>query len=482
MSGAALIACCLTVPLAAAVAILAGARRPRWCEACALIAPPLLALAVVALASLEAAPGAAPHWIVAEPIEGLSLAFRAEPLGLLFALVASLLWIPTSWYCIGYARGHALRHRPRFYACFALALASTQAIALSANLLTLFVFYELLTLSTYPLVAHAGDDRARRAGRIYLAYLLGTSLGLQLPAILWTWQLAGTLEFAAGGILDEPPAALWLLFVFGVGKAALMPVHRWLPAAMVAPTPVSALLHAVAVVKSGAFAILKIGLLIFGPETMAAMATADWAVYIAAATIVLASVAALRSDNLKERLAYSTVAQLAYIVLGAALAGDAAIRGAGAHIATHACGKITLFFCAGTILLASGYSRVSELNGLGRRMPLAMTAFFIGSLSVIGLPPAAGLWSKWWLLQGAVQAEHYVALAALAASSLLSVYYLLAIPARAFFLPPAQDASDRGGREPAACKLALAVTAAACIVLFFVPWGFAGFVHRLPLG
>ena len=304
-----------------------------------------------------------------EVVPGLSLSFAIEPLGILFGLVASFLWIVTSIYSIGYMRAHKEQHQTRFYVCFSLALASVMGIAFSANMFTLFVFYELLTLTTYPLVTHSGTDEAKRSGRIYLGYLLGTSIGLQLLAIVWTWTIAGTLDFTDGGILsgktsDVVITVLFALYVLGIGKAALMPFHRWLPAAMVAPTPVSALLHAVAIVKAGVFTVLKVTLYIFGIDLLATTGASEWLMYMATATILIASIIAMGKDNLKARLAYSTVSQLGYIVLGAMLATSMGIIGSGMHIAMHAFGKITLFFSAGAIMVASHKTEISQMRGL----------------------------------------------------------------------------------------------------------------------
>jgi multicomponent Na+:H+ antiporter subunit D len=413
--------------------------------------------------------------LLVQTLPGLSLALQAEPLGVLFALLASFLWLVTAVYSIGYVRAHGEVHQTRFYACFAAALGSTMGVALAGNLFTLFVFYELLTLTTYPLVTHSGDTAARNAGRVYMGLLLGSSVGFFLLALIATWSLTGTLTFRPGGILQGvvPPgsaAVLLALYLFGIGKAALMPLHRWLPAAMVAPTPVSALLHAVAVVKAGVFTVLKLAVYIFGLDYLAAIPLTQWLMYVAATTLLLASLIALKQDNLKLRLAYSTVSQLSYIVLGALLATPAGVLGGGLQMVMHAFGKITLFFCAGAILVASGKTRVSELNGLGRRMPVTMAAFLIASLSVIGIPPLGGFWSKWFLGLATLDAEHTVMLAVILAGSLLSAAYLLPIPLRAFF--GAAEPQAQGGRlreAPLPCVAALLITAFGCLVLFVVP-------------
>jgi len=385
----------LLLPLAGTLLVIALGRWPNLREAATLAVSSSL-LAVVAAVVLPAVRGGAtPRLAVVEVLPGLPLAFEVEPLGMVFALVASSLWIVTTLFSIGYMRGHEEKNQTRFYACFALAIFGAVGVAFAANVFTLFVFYEAITLSTYPLVTHHGTDQARRAGRVYLGVLMGTSIAFLLLALVWTYQLAGTTEFTPGGILAGKAGggvltALLALYVFGAGKAAVMPFHRWLPAAMVAPTPVSALLHAVAVVKAGVFTVMKIAVYVFGVETLIEAGSRQWLTWAAAFTIVAASVVAITKDNLKARLAYSTVSQLSYIVLGAALANTSSMVGGSMHIAMHAFGKITLFFCAGSIMVAAHKTEVSELDGLGRRMPFTMTAFLIGSFSVIGVPPMGG--------------------------------------------------------------------------------------------
>jgi multicomponent Na+:H+ antiporter subunit D len=372
-------------------------------------------------------------------------------------------------------RGHHEQNRTRFFAAFAVSIAATMGIAFSANLFTLFLFYELLTLSTYPLVTHAGTRAAKRGGRVYLGILLTTSIGFFLLGILVTWSLTGRVDFQPGGILSgkiDPAWAglLYALFLFGVGKAAVMPFHRWLPAAMVAPTPVSALLHAVAVVKAGVFTILKVTIYVFGSDFILSNDVTGGLIWVAAATILLASMVAMTKDNLKARLAYSTVSQLSYIVLGAMLASKAGLIGASMHIAMHAFAKISLFFAAGAIMVASHKKRVSELNGLGRAMPITFTVFLIGTLSIIGLPPFGGMWSKWYLGLGAVETTQLLLLAVLMISSLLNIIYLVPIPIRAFFSKPdSGEHYTEMAEAPKPMLLAMAVTASTCIILFFYP-------------
>jgi multicomponent Na+:H+ antiporter subunit D len=471
---ATLIAVTLAVPVVGAVFIAAFHRHPNLREAATLLTAALLFACVTALLP-GVLGGAQPALHLLDVLPGLALAFKVEPLGMLFALVASGLWILNSVYSFGYMRSNGESHQTRFYVCFALALAASIGIAYAGNVFTLFVFYELLTLITYPLVTHHGTAHARRGGRIYLGILIGTSMVLLLPAVIFTWQAAGTTDFQMGGILEGKLSAaalagLLALYMFGIGKAALMPFHRWLPAAMVAPTPVSALLHAVAVVKAGVFSVVKVLIYVFGVDVLAAASGTDWLVVVAGFTILAASVVALRSDNLKRRLAYSTVSQLSYVVLAAALLAPLSIVGAVMHIAAHALGKITLFFAAGAIYTAAHKTEVSQLDGIGRRMPWTMGAFAIGALSMIGLPPAAGFISKWYMLAGAMEAAQWLAVAVIIASTLLNAGYFLPIVYRAFFRLPEVTGHDHPhGEAPLAMVLALTVTAAGTVLLFFLP-------------
>jgi multicomponent Na+:H+ antiporter subunit D len=416
--------------------------------------------------------GERPSVTLVEMLPGMPIAFTVEPLGLLFALVASGLWIVNSLYSIGYMRGNAEKHQTRFYVCFAGAIAATMGVAFAANGLTLFLFYEMLTLVTYPLVTHHGTEDAKRGGRVYLGVLLSTSIMFFLFALAITWHAAGTLDFVPGGILsgrlgNAAIGGLLALYMFGIGKAALMPFHRWLPAAMVAPTPVSALLHAVAVVKAGVFTVVKVIVYVFGIDSIRGLASVDWLPTVAAFTIVAASIVALRSDNLKRRLAYSTVSQLSYVVLAASLLAPLSVVGAALHIAAHAFGKITLFFAAGAIYTAAHKTEVSQLDGIGRRMPWTMGAFAVGAVSMIGLPPTAGFVSKWFILSGAYEAGHWVAIATIAASTLLSAGYLLPIVYRAFFRPAAHADGHSHGEAPWPMVAAMLATATATVAMFF---------------
>jgi len=474
MSSQTMIILTLVLPLVAAVLIVLADKKPNLREAITLITASCVAVLVFNL-FLRVNAGETPTLDLFEVIPGIRVNFSIEPLGMLFALVAGTLWLVTSIYAIGYMRGHQEKNQTRFYAAFAIAISSALAAAFSANMFTLFLCYEILTISTYPLVTHSGSAEARRSGRIYLGILLGTSIGFQLLAILITWSVAGTLDFKHGGILEgklDPAYAgmLYALFIFGIGKAAVMPFHKWLPAAMVAPTPVSALLHAVAVVKAGVFTILKVTLYIFGSDFITSSGASDWLIWFAATTVLLGSFIAMTKDNLKARLAYSTVSQLSYIVLGALIATEMSLIGASMHIAMHAFAKITLFFAAGAILVAAHKTDISQMHGLGRRMPLTFVAFTIASLSIIGLPPFGGMWSKWYLALGTVDAEQWLLLGVFMISSLLNIAYLLPIAVRGFFSKPAQGESLNDIHEASSpILLAMGFTTLMCVVLFFYP-------------
>lgn len=484
----------LGLPVAGAILVCLTGSKPNLREAVTLVtATGLFCLVLVILFSVNE--GGRPEVTLIEMFPGLSLSFKVEPLGATFGIIASGLWILTSLYAIGYMRGHHEENQTRFYACFALAIASTIGVAFAGNMLTLFTFYEILSVCTYPLVTHSGTAEAKRAGRVYLGILLGTSIGFQLFAIGYTWVVAGTLDFTDGGILDGKisdglVALLIGLYVFGIGKAAVMPFHRWLPAAMVAPTPVSALLHAVAVVKAGVFAVLKISIYIFGLDLLDRTGASFWLAYVAGATIIIASLIAMGKDNLKSRLAYSTVSQLSYVVLGAMLATSSGAIGSAMHIAMHAVGKITLFFCAGAIMVATHKTEISQMQGLGRRMPFTFIAFGIAALSIIGLPPLGGAWSKWQLAFGAAETGQVILIAVLMISSLLNVAYLIPIVVRGF-LPkvssgdnaPMQEAKTwRIEEAPLLCVIPLCITAIGCIILFFLANDIYKFLLPITLG
>tara|TARA_A100001037_G_scaffold299785_1_gene326126 strand:+ start:3042 stop:4547 length:1506 start_codon:yes stop_codon:yes gene_type:complete len=396
--------------------------------------PVILSGGTVSLTLLELSPG-------------ITLGFRVDAMGIMFAMSASLLYTLTLFYSIGYMRGANEHRQTRFFAFLAVCLSSTIGLCFAANLLTYLLFYEVLTLATYPLVVHKGTEEAVNAGRKYLMFLLPGGLAL-IPAAAITFNEAGTLEFAAGGILSassDPGLLLgvFILFLIGFGvKGGLMPMHSWLPSAMVAPTPVSALLHAVAVVKAGVFSVARVAGFIFGPSLMHDIGASRILAVLAGATILIASLIAIRQDDLKARLAYSTVGHLSYILLGCAILAPAAFTGALFHIATHAAMKITLFFCAGAIYVTAHKTKISQLDGIGHKMPYTMAAFAIGALGLAGMPAIGGFLSKWYLAAGAADAGQTWFLVILLVSGVLNAGYLVPIVTRAFLKEPAHDEDD----------------------------------------
>jgi multicomponent Na+:H+ antiporter subunit D len=463
------------VSLVAAGLIMASGKSPNRREGITLVAG-LLKFGLVASMLPVVLSGKVISCTLVEFLPGLPIAFRVDGLGLLFALVASSLWILTSLYGIGYMRGLKEQAQTRFFTCFAVALSATLGAAFSANLLTLYIFYEILSLSTWPLVTHHQDAEAKSGGRKYLTYLLGTSIGLVLPAMIYIQLKTGSSMsfgshgFLAGHIGETEALVLLLMFLFGFAKAGLMPFHSWLPGAMVAPTPVSALLHAVAVVKVGVFCIIRVVTGVFGTAYLAELNLGILIAWIAAFTVIVSSLIALSQDSLKRRLAFSTVGQLAYIILGIALLTEKGMTGSMMHIGMHAFGKITLFFCAGAIYVASGKKYISEMTGIGFAMPITMSAFFIGSLSVVGMPLGGGFLSKLYLLWGTAQAGELALTAVFLVSSFLNAAYFFPIVFNAFFCAPENRLfGNRVKEAPFLCVLPLSLTALASVILFFYP-------------
>ena len=424
---------------------------------------------------------------IAEVLPGLPLFFKIDGFGMLFACVAGSLWIVTSLYSIGYMRPLKEHAQNRYFASFSLAISATMGVAFSGNILTMYLFYEILSLSTYPLVTHHQDAEARGGGRKYLTFLLSTSIGFALPAMIITYLNTGTLSFSNAGIFTQTidPTlliVLLLLFLFGFAKSGIMPFHVWLPGAMVAPTPVSALLHAVAVVKVGVFCVLRILTGVFGIELLSTTSLSTIVCVIASFTVIVSSLIALTQDNLKRRLAFSTVGQLSYIVLGAGIATTFGVVGSMTHIAMHAFGKITLFFCAGAIYVATGKKYISQMVGLGRQMPITMIAFLVGSMSIIGLPLTGGIISKWYMILGAMDAEKLWILVIYLISSLLNAAYFLPIVYNAFFCKD-EDAQfpDKVKEAPLAALLPPVITAIGTGILFFYPELFLNFA-KLAVG
>ncbi len=465
------------VSLVAVIPIVMSGKRPNLREGWTFLAGVIKFGLIISMLPVILAGGTIQYnlWQV---MPGLAIAFKVDGMGMLFAIVASTLWLATSAYSIGYMRSQNEHSQTRYFSFFAVALSATIGVAFAANLFTLYLFYEMLSLATYPLVTHHQDGEARASGRKYLTYILGTSIGLVLPAMLMVFHLTGTLDFSGAGILAGTTSktviiCLLLMFVFGFAKAGIMPLQGWLPAAMVAPTPVSALLHAVAVVKVGVFSIFRVLTFIFGVELLRTLDLGGVLCVIASITILVASLIALSQDGLKRRLAFSTIGQLSYIVLGVALLSPSGLTGGLLHIAMHAFGKITLFFCAGAIFVATGKKNISEMVGIGKRMPVTMIAFLIGSMSVIGIPPTGGFISKWHLLLGTLEANRIPMLVVLLSSSLLNAAYFLPVFYRAFFCTDEESMFEAKVVEaPIWCVAPLVMTAAISVGLFFYPQPF----------
>lgn len=423
-------------------------------------------------------------------LPGLSLTFRADAFSMIFAIVASFLWILAAFYSMGYMRGLQEHAQTRFNTCFALSLFGAIGVAFADNLFTLYLFYEIVSICTYPLVAHHQDEEGYSGARKYIVYLTTTAKGLLLPAMILIYVLTGSLDFAdnihtgifPAGVSSVVVTILYICCLIGFAKNGLMPFHNWLPGAMVAPTPVSALLHAVAVVKVGVFSTTRVMLYVFGTDQMSALNLGVPTAYFVSFTIITASIIALTKDNLKARLAYSTVSQLAYIILGVALLTPNGIEGGLVHIANHAFAKITLFFCAGAIYVATRKKTISEMAGLGRTMPFTFTAFGIASLSMIGAPPVGGFVTKWKLLVGAMEmpAHSIGILLVLLASTLLNAAYFAPVTYQAFFGKRPEGETYEGIKEaPLSMVIPLMIAAIISVIIGIYPDFMMTFVNMV---
>ena len=431
----------IMVPLLGSVAVmLTGEKRANLRESCSVVAAVIMFATIFSMVP-DVLSGHTLHFQLFKILPGVTVTLRADAFSMIFALAASFLWILAAFYSLGYMRGLHEHAQTRFNACFALALFGAMGVAFSDNLFTLYLFYEIVSVCTYPLVAHHQDAEGYDGARKYIVYLTTTAKAFLLPALALIYVLTGTLDFASNistGIFPPEVNAtlvkiLYACCILGFAKNGVMPFHHWLPGAMVAPTPVSALLHAVAVVKVGVFSTTRVMLYVFGVDTMSALNLGIPTAYFVSFTILMASIIALSKTNLKARLAYSTVSQLSYIILGVAMLTPASINGGLIHIANHAFAKITLFFCAGAIYVATHKKDISEMGGLGRTMPFTFAAFAIASLSMIGAPPVAGFVSKWYLLVGSMQAHQIGLLLVLLSSTLLNVGYFAPVTYNAFF-------------------------------------------------
>jgi multicomponent Na+:H+ antiporter subunit D len=477
----------ILAPLVGAGLVMATGKRPNVREAVSFLAAVTLFGFVASLVP-DVLAGHKVRFTLFELLPGLSFSLRADALSMMFAVAASFLWILTVFYAAGYMRSLEEHAQTRFNTCFALALFGAIGCAFSDNLLTLYLFYEIVSVTTYPLVAHHQDEEGYEGARKYITYLTTTAKGLILPAMVLIYVLSGTLDFATNvhsGILPASVhngviIALYICCLLGFAKNGIMPLHHWLPGAMVAPTPVSALLHAVAVVKVGVFSTVRVMLHIFGVDLMDRLNLGMPTAYFVSITILGASIIALSKDNLKTRLAYSTVSQLSYIILGVALLTPTGIEGGLVHIANHAFSKITLFFCAGAIYVATHKKYISQMSGLGRAMPWTFGAFSIAALSMIGAPPVAGFITKLYLLIGALDAGAIGIMVVLVASTLLNAAYFVPVIYQGFFgKPSAEDAHHHHKEAPLAMVIPLCLSAALSAVFGFYPDFFMQFAQAV---
>ena len=481
----------LLAPLAGAGLVMATGKKPNLREACSFIAAlTLFGLTFSLVPAIKA--GQTLHYTLFQLLPGLSFSLRADALSMIFALVASFLWVLAVFYSAGYMRGHHEENQTRFNVCFALAIFGAIGCAFSANLLTLYLFYEIVSVCTYPLVAHHQDEEGYSGGLKYITYLTSTAKALIFPAMALIYVLSGTLDFATNihtgilpaGVHNGVIIALYACCILGFAKNGIMPLHSWLPSAMVAPTPVSALLHAVAVVKVGVFSTVRVMLYVFGVDLMDKLHLGTATAYYVSFTILVASIIALSKDNLKARLAYSTVSQLSYIILGVALLTPAAIAGGLFHIAAHAFAKITLFFCAGAIFVAAHKKDISEMSGLGRSMPWTFAAFALAALSMIGVPPVGGFVSKWHLLVGAMDANSVGILCVLIASTILNAAYFVPVVYKAYFGQVPAAAHGHGehhhqGEAPLSMLIPLCITALLSVAVGVFPDFFMQFARAV---
>ncbi len=474
-------------PLIGAGAVMLTGRKPNLREACSFVAAAALFLIVASMIPCVRS-GMTLHFTLFQLLPGLSFSLRADALSMIFAATASFLWVVAVFYSAGYMRGLGEHAQTRFNACFALALFGAIGCAFADNFLTLYLFYEIVSITTYPLVAHHQDEEGYEGGRKYLVYLTTASKGFILPAMVLIYVLSGTLDFATNAHAGILPAGvhngvivvLYACCILGFAKNAVMPLHHWLPGAMVAPTPVSALLHAVAVVKVGVFSTVRIMLYVFGVDLMGRLHLGLPTAYFVSVTILVGSIVALSKDDLKARLAYSTVSQLSYIILGVALLTPTAVAGGLFHIAAHAFAKITLFFCAGAIYVTTHKKKISEMSGLGRAMPWTFGAFGLAALSMIGVPPAGGFISKLYLFVGALDAGSIGILVVLVVSSLLNAAYFAPVVYHAFFSPPpaGEAPHDRGDASPA-MLIPLCFTAVISVAIGLFPDVFMHFAQAV---
>jgi len=386
--------------------------------------------------------------------KAITIGLKLDGVGKLFSGMVAFLWPFALLYAFVYMKHDA--RQITYYAVYLMTYGVVLGIAFSENALTLYIFYEMLTFITLPLINHTQNKESRHAGRSYLYYSLAGS-SLALAGIIMITAYAGNNMFISGGSQKQLTwlsqlAYLFVFFGFGV-KAAVFPLCGWLPMASAAPTPTTALLHAVAVVKAGAFAILRMTYFSFKPSLLFGSTAQDIAIIVSAVTIVYGSAKAVAEKHFKRRFAYSTVANLSYILFGIVLCTAAGLRAGLMHFVIHSFTKIGIFFACGAIIETTGATYVYQLNGLGKKMPVIFTLFTVSGLSLIGVPLFSGFVSKFYLIRSAFLSRTpfaMVGVGALIISAILTSVYVFSVTVRAFVRKPAAEYIDiyEGAKEP----------------------------------
>lgn len=392
--------------------------------------------------------GASARVVLARPLPNVDLAFALEPLGVLMAALIAILGAPHAVHAAGVVRATHEKAPARLMAFLALAMASALAVAFSANLFSFFVAYQALILTSFPLIAHRGDDESRASGRIYLATLLAGAIGLLMPAMVWTYAIAGALDFQPGGVLagrvDPWTAnALLVLFVFGIAMAAMPPMHRWLPAASRAPNPALVSTHALTVLPAGGVGLLKVAALVFGPALIDARIAAQALMVLAGVAMCVTALIALSKQDIRERLSYSCLTQLLAVAMGALLATSMGLFAAALQVVALSCAAATLTMAVGTVTAATGRTAIGDYAGLGRVMPWTFAGFALASASMIGLPPFSGAWAKLWLITAASFAQLPWAAALAGIAAVLTFAHLGPLAANALAGKAPTDAFKR---------------------------------------
>ncbi len=422
--------------------------------------------------------------VLAGPLPNVDLAFSVEPLGALMTAALTGLASLHAVHAAGVVRAKQEKAPARLLAFIALTMAGVTAIAFSANLFSFFVAYQALSLAAFPLVAHRGDEEARPAARAFLWTLLASSIGLFLPAMIWTYAIAGALDFQPGGVLvgrvDVVTAnVLLVLYVLGLAMAAIPPMHRWLPASSNAPFPALVAVQALAVLPAGGIGVLKIAAYVFGPVMREASIAATGLIVLAGVGMCVAALIALSKRDIRERLAYSCVAQSLAVVMGALLALPAGLFAAALQVVALACAAATLLMAAGTTAAITGRTGTVDYAGLGRVMPWTFAGFAVASASMIGMPPFAGAWAKLWLITAAAGSGLIWAAALAAVAAMLTFAHLGPLAANALAARAPTDAFKRPDGASILLAAPVVLSAAATLSLLVLADPLAAFLSPM---